>query len=110
MQAGFSYMNCLTVIQASQGLCKFLKTLPQGPDPPSVVIGRDARYNSEKFALLAASALKAEGIQVLSLNTCTPTPLVPFAVLLKKASAGIMITASHVRVPLVIGSQFSFLC
>lgn len=89
-------MNCLTVIQASQGLCKFLKSTCQNSGVLSVVIGRDARYNSEKFALLAARALQSEGIRVLRFDACTPTPLVPFAVLLSEASAGIMITASHV--------------
>ncbi|KAK2845267.1 hypothetical protein FQN49_005882, partial [Arthroderma sp. PD_2] len=49
MQAGFSCMNSLTVIQASQGLAKFIKETHQGAERPSVVIGRDARHNSRKF-------------------------------------------------------------
>ncbi|EEP81344.1 conserved hypothetical protein [Uncinocarpus reesii 1704] len=95
MQAGFAYMNSLTVIQASQGLCKFLKESHQGPEPLSVVIGRDARHNSERFAQLATNALEAEGIRVWSFDSPVPTPLVPYTVLLKKATAGIVITASH---------------
>ncbi|KMU86872.1 phosphoglucomutase-2 [Coccidioides immitis H538.4] len=95
MQAGFSYMNCLTVIQASQGLGRYLKALPQTLGPLSVVIGRDGRHNSEKFAILAANAFRAEGIHVWCFNNPVPTPLVAYAVPFKKAIAGIVITASH---------------
>lgn len=95
MQAGFAFMNSLTVIQASQGLARFVKEAHEGTEPPSVVIGRDARHNSEKFARLAANAFESEGIRVFRFNTFTPTPFVPYSVLLKKVSAGVMITASH---------------
>lgn len=96
MQAGFSCMNSLTVIQASQGLAKFIKATHRGTEQPSVVIGRDARHNSEKFAFLAANSFEAEGIHVWWYDDVNPTPFVPFAVLLKKADAGVMVTASHV--------------
>ncbi|OAL65442.1 phosphoglucomutase [Trichophyton rubrum] len=95
MQAGFSCMNSLTVIQASQGLAKFIKATHRGTEQPSVVIGRDARHNSEKFAFLAANSFEAEGIHVWWYDDVNPTPFVPFAVLLKKADAGVMVTASH---------------
>ncbi|KAL1958513.1 hypothetical protein VTO42DRAFT_4377 [Malbranchea cinnamomea] len=95
MQAGFSFMNSLTVIEASQGLAKFIKQIYQGPGQPSVVIGRDARHNSKKFADLAANAFVAEGIHVWWFDNISPTPFVPFAVLQKGATAGVMITASH---------------
>ncbi|KAI1933013.1 hypothetical protein LOZ66_006623 [Ophidiomyces ophidiicola] len=95
MLAGFSHINCLTVIQASQGLCKFLKSSEQGSTPLSVVIGRDARYNSELFALLAANVFSVEGVKVWCFDNPIPTPVIPYTVLLKEANAGIMITASH---------------
>ncbi|OAX79660.1 hypothetical protein ACJ72_06018 [Emergomyces africanus] len=96
MQAGFSFMNALTVIQASQGLAKFIKrSHQQSPEQPSVIIGRDARHNSKKFAMLAANAFAAEGIRVLWYRNAGPTPLVPFGVLRHRAAGGVMITASH---------------
>ncbi|PGH16595.1 hypothetical protein AJ79_01701 [Helicocarpus griseus UAMH5409] len=98
MQAGFSSMNALTVIQASQGLAKFIKkTFQHEPEQqqPSVIIGRDARHNSQKFAALAANAFAAEKIRVLWYQSAGPTPLVPFGVLKHRASAGVMVTASH---------------
>lgn len=95
MQAGFSRMNSLTVIQASQGLAAYL--LEHDPDAKhkGVVIGRDARHNSEKFAKLAAAAFVAKGIKVWWYDQIVHTPLVPFGVAELKASAGIMVTASH---------------
>lgn len=96
MQAGFAFMNSLTVIQASQGLARFIKQRHQGPGEPTVVIGRDARHNSHKFAMLAARAFEAQGIHVFWYGSSCPTPFVPFAVIQKHATAGVMITASHV--------------
>ncbi|ODH26175.1 hypothetical protein ACO22_04766 [Paracoccidioides brasiliensis] len=102
MQGGFSSMNALTVIQASQGLGKFIEQFHcrspaqgAGQDSPTVIIGRDARHNSEKFAALAANAFAAQGIRVLWYENAGPTPLVPFGVLAHRAAAGVMITASH---------------
>ncbi|QSS60965.1 phosphoglucomutase [Histoplasma capsulatum] len=100
MQAGFSSMNALTVIQASQGLAKFIRrshqqSLEQEHPQPSVIIGRDARHNSKKFAMLAANAFAAEGIRVLWYRSAGPTPLVPFGVLKNREAWGVMVTASH---------------
>ncbi|EEQ91414.1 phosphoglucomutase [Blastomyces dermatitidis ER-3] len=101
MQAGFSSMNGLTVIQASQGLAKYIKmsyqqsSSQESEQPPSVIIGRDARYNSKQFAMLAANAFAAEGIRVLWYQNAGPTPLVPFGVLKNPGAWGVMVTASH---------------
>ena len=95
MQAGFACMNSLTVIQASQGLAAYLLKTEQDVKRRGVVIGRDARHNSEKFAKLTAAAFVAKGIKVWWYEIPTHTPLVPFGVLEINAAAGIMITASH---------------
>lgn len=95
MEAGFARMNSLTVIQASQGLAAYLlETLPHSRKQ-GVVIGRDARHNSKKFAKLAAAAFVAKGIKVWWYEVPTHTPLVPFGVNELGAAAGIMVTASH---------------
>jgi len=95
MEAGFTRMNCVTVIQASQGLAAYL--LEQAPEVKrrGVVIGHDARHNSKKFAKLAAAAFVAKNIKVWWYETAVHTPLVPFGVMELRASAGIMVTASH---------------
>ncbi|KAK2759859.1 Phosphoglucomutase-3 [Arachnomyces sp. PD_36] len=95
MAAGFSRMNCLTVIQTSQGLAKYLKEDHGPASEKGVVIGYDARHNSSKYAALAANAFVAQGIPVWVYPSCAPTPLVPYGVLFQKAVAGIMVTASH---------------
>lgn len=98
MKAGFSHMNALTVLQASQGLADYvLAQHTAGPDAgaPSIVIGFDARHNSEKFARLAAAAFLKTGLKVIWFGQLVHTPMVPFAVNRYGAAAGVMVTASH---------------
>ncbi|KAF2808054.1 phosphoglucomutase-like protein [Mytilinidion resinicola] len=95
MKAGFACMNALTVIQASQGLAAYLLETEDDVQHRGIVIGRDARHNSEKFAKLAAAAFVAKGIRVWWYETPSHTPLVPFGVRHLNAVAGIMVTASH---------------
>ncbi|KAG9051604.1 Phosphoglucomutase-3 [Tulasnella sp. UAMH 9824] len=96
MEAGFSRMNDLTIIQASQGLCAYI--LQQNPDTAQdegVVIGHDHRYNSERWALLTARAFISKGVKVYLHRGIVHTPLVPFSVGRLRAACGVMITASH---------------
>ncbi|KAF1833213.1 hypothetical protein BDW02DRAFT_501259 [Decorospora gaudefroyi] len=95
MQGGFACMNSLTVIQASQGLAAYLLKTEDNVKRRGVVIGRDARHNSEKFAKLTAAAFVAKGIKVWWYEDPSHTPLVPFGVQELDAVAGVMITASH---------------
>ncbi|KAK3208219.1 hypothetical protein GRF29_96g1786018 [Pseudopithomyces chartarum] len=74
MQAGFACMNSLTVIQASQGLAAYLLATEKDAKKRGVVIGRDARHNSEKFAKLAAAAFVAKGIKVWWAVQCAARP------------------------------------
>lgn len=98
MGPGFSKMNNITVLQASQGLADYiLKTLNNNEDKNgSIVIGHDHRFNSEEFANITASIFLIAGFNVyfIGKGICA-TPMVPFAVDLLNAKAGIMITASH---------------
>lgn len=97
MKAGFAHMNALTVLQASQGLANY--TLQQRASESSgqrpVVIGHDARHNSQRFARLAAAAFLHKGFSVLWFGQLVHTPMVPFTVVKYGAVAGVMITASH---------------
>ncbi|KAL6721286.1 hypothetical protein ACLMJK_000388 [Lecanora helva] len=96
MGAGFARINSLTIIQTSQGLAEYLlQEEDASPRSRGIVIGYDARHNSEKFAELAAAAFTAKGIPVLWYEEYVHTPMVPFAVKQLGAAAGIMITASH---------------
>lgn len=91
-------MNSLTVIQASQGLAKYIRDKHPEIASDGVVIGHDARYNSDAFAKLAANAFVAQDIPVWFFSECSVTPLVPFGVTYLRAAAGIMVTASHVSI------------
>ncbi|CAB4008827.1 phosphoglucomutase-2-like isoform X3, partial [Paramuricea clavata] len=95
MGAGFSLLNDLTVIQASQGLCRYLETLFQNVKEMGVVIGYDARHNSERLACLTGAVFLSQGIKVKLFGKIVPTPFVPYTVKKYKCAAGVMITASH---------------
>ncbi|RIB19197.1 hypothetical protein C2G38_2036248 [Gigaspora rosea] len=95
MEAGFSRMNDLTVIQASQGLCMYLLDTIPNAIVKGVVIGYDHRHNSETFARLSAAAFLSKGFKVYFYRKLVHTPLVPYGVKKLKAACGIMITASH---------------
>ncbi|KAL7275615.1 hypothetical protein RUND412_001426 [Rhizina undulata] len=92
MEAGFSRMNDVTVIQASQGLAVYIL---ESSSTPSIVIGHDHRHNSRRFARLTAAAMISRGIKVYFYDELVHTPLVPFGVNALSATAGVMITASH---------------
>lgn len=95
MEAGFTRMNSLTVIQASQGLADYVIQRDPNARNMGIVIGFDGRHNSLKFAKLSALAFTQEGIKVWLMPRMVHTPLVPFAVLKLGAVAGVMVTASH---------------
>ncbi len=91
--AGTNRMNIYTVRKATQGLANYIGKKEK--ENKSVVIGRDSRLFSDKFALESAAVLVANDIKVYYFNDIHPTPLVSYAVRKLKATAGIMITASH---------------
>lgn len=95
MEAGYSRINSVTIIQASQGLAAYIITATPQARKLGVVIGYDARHNSKKFAKLSAAAFVAKDIKVWWFEVAVATPLVPFAVNELQCAAGIMITASH---------------
>ncbi|MGN7248271.1 phospho-sugar mutase [Janibacter anophelis] len=90
--AGPNRMNRAVVIRAAAGLVAHLKTLR---DSPFVVIGRDARHNSDVFAEDTAAVVTAAGGRAVLLPEPLPTPVLAFAIRHLGADAGVMVTASH---------------
>ena len=89
--AGTNRMNIYTVGKATFGLAEYL--LETGGN--SIVIAYDSRKKSAEFARLAAEIMSSKGIKAYLFSELTPTPVLSFAVRYLKASAGIVITASH---------------
>lgn len=90
--AGTNRMNVYVVAKASQGLSQYLH---EHFSSPAVVIGYDSRIKSDVFAKTAAGVFAANGITVHFWSELNPVPTVSFAIRELKASAGVMITASH---------------
>jgi phosphomannomutase len=90
--AGPNRMNRVLVSQAAAGLGEFLV---ENFTEPAVVIGYDARKNSDVFARDSAEILSGLGIKTFLFESLAATPLLAFAVRELGCSAGVMVTASH---------------
>ena len=90
---GFNRINPYMVRRVTQGLSEYL--LEAYEKDITVVIAYDSRNYSDTFAAAAAEVLCANGIHVYLYNSIHPVPLLSFAVRFLKASAGIVMTASH---------------
>jgi len=60
-----------------------------------VLVGYDTRFDSERFARVAAETVAATGTRVWLATEACPTPALSLLVRLRGAAAGIQITASH---------------
>ncbi|GAA3841255.1 phospho-sugar mutase [Sphaerisporangium flaviroseum] len=87
--AGPNRMNRVTVMRAAAGLARRLGA------GKHVVIGYDARHNSDVFARDSAAVLNGAGLRVSLMAHHWPTPVLAFAVRHLDADAGVMVTASH---------------
>ena len=94
---GPARMNRAVVIRAAAGLVHYLTDAlaATGDRTPVVVVGYDARTNSDVFARDTAAVVVAAGGQALLLPRPLPTPVLAFAVRHLGADAGVMVTASH---------------
>ena len=92
---GPNRMNRAVVIRAAAGLTAYVaKSLPS-PAEPFVVVGFDARTNSDVFARDTAAVVVGAGGRAAVLPRPLPTPVLAYAVRLLGADAGVMVTASH---------------
>ena len=90
--AGPNRMNRVVVLRAAAGLAAYLHQIG---DTRPVVIGYDARHNSDVFARDTAEVMEGAGIHALLLPRPLPTPLLAFSIRDLDCSAGVMVTASH---------------
>ena len=81
------------VRRAAQGFASYL--LEKGKQGQWVILGYDKRFDSEYFAAAAAEVLAGNGLKVWLTDGATPTPVIAYAVVDKKACGAINITASH---------------
>jgi alpha-D-glucose phosphate-specific phosphoglucomutase len=79
--------------RAAQGFASYL--LEKGKQGQWVVVGHDKRFHSENFAAAAAEVLAGNGLNVYLTDGATPTPVIAYAVVDKRACGAVNITASH---------------
>ncbi|MGP5383776.1 phospho-sugar mutase [Glutamicibacter arilaitensis] len=93
--AGPMRMNRVVVMRTAAGIARLLNEQANGQYTPKVVIGFDARFNSDVFAQDSAGVFAAAGFEVLLMPSALPTPVLAWAVREFSAEAGVMVTASH---------------
>jgi alpha-D-glucose phosphate-specific phosphoglucomutase len=81
------------VRRAAQGFASYL--IEKGYAGYWVVVGYDKRFHSENFAAATAEVLAGNGLNVYLTDGATPTPVIAFEVVNKKACGAVNITASH---------------
>jgi len=79
--------------RAAQGFASYL--LEEGYKGKWVIVGHDKRFHSENFAATVAEVLAGNGLNVYLTDGPTPTPVISYAVVDKKACGAVNITASH---------------
>src|ERR1043165_5394488 len=95
---GTNAMNFYNVSRATQGLVAYLlewRGIQKIEGRPKIVIAHDTRHYSKQFAELAAKTASENGCDAAVFEGPRSTPELSFAVRYLRASAGIVITASH---------------
>ena len=90
---GPARMNRVVVAQAAAGLARHLLDL--GLSGGRVIVGFDARHNSEVFAVDTAQILAGAGLRPLLCRRPLPTPVVAFGIRHFGCVAAVVVTASH---------------
>jgi phosphoglucomutase len=95
---GTNAMNFFNVSRATQGLVAYLhgwRAQEKIEGRPKIVIAHDSRHFSREFTELAAKTAAENGCDACVFDGPRSTPELSFAVRHLRASAGIVITASH---------------
>ena len=95
---GTNAMNFFNINRATQGLVVYLHDWNRREKisvRPRIVIAHDPRFFSKEFAELAAKVAAENGCDAFVFDGPRSVPELSFAVRYLKASAGIVITASH---------------
>ena len=79
--------------RCAQGFAEYL--LKKGLKNEWVIVGYDQRFHSENFAISVAEVLAANDLRVYLTDKATPTPVISYSVINKKAVGAANITASH---------------
>jgi phosphomannomutase len=90
---GPARMNRVVVGQAAAGLAQYL--LDAGHEGGRVIVGYDARYNSDVFARDTAEILAGAGLLPMLCSRPLPTPVAVFGIRHFGAVAAVVVTASH---------------
>jgi phosphomannomutase len=90
---GPNRMNRVVVSQAAAGLAAYL--VDQGLAGGRVIIGFDARFESDRFAADTAEIMAGAGFKALLAPGPLPTPVLAFGVRHLDCVAGVVVTASH---------------
>ncbi len=69
--------------------------LELGNQGKPIIVGYDKRFHGDNFATAAAEVLAGNGFKVFLTQEATPTPVISYAVVAKKAVGAVNITASH---------------
>ena len=90
---GPNRMNRVVVGQAAAGLAAYL--LDHGLAGGRVLVGFDARHNSDVFAADTAEIMAGAGFSVLITARPLPTPVIAFGIGHLSCVAAVVVTASH---------------
>lgn len=85
-------LDPVLIVQYCLAFATLLKT--ENKKKITVVVGRDGRVSGEILESLVVSTLRAAGVDVIQTGYTT-TPTLEMAVIMSKADAGIILTASH---------------
>jgi len=93
--AGTNRMNLAVIRRTSRGLADHLLATVPGAAERGVIVGFDARLDSEAFAREAVAVFAGAGLRVRWFPSPRPTPLIAYTQRVLDAAAAVVITASH---------------